>query len=57
MRIRLALTLDLHRDPPPTPDDEHTPPAPDVDEKASVDLTRRTTPDQQLGFQPRDVEA
>jgi hypothetical protein len=55
VRIRLALTLDLHRDPPPTPDDKPAPPR--VDEKGCTDLTRRTTPDAQLGFQPRDVEA
>lgn len=58
MRIRLALTLDIHRDPPPTPDGGSPASAPDVDVTGCADLERRKTYDTPtVGFQLSEVDA
>lgn len=58
MKIRLALTLTISKDPPPTPDGGSTATAPDVDITGCADLERRRSYDTTgIGFQPSEVQA
>ena len=58
MKIRLALTLTIRRDPPSAQDSESTATAPDVDITGCADLERRRSYDTTgIGFQPSEVQA
>lgn len=58
MKIRLALTLTIRRDPPSGVGGGSTTTAPDVDITGCADLERRRSYDTTgIGFQPSEVQA